>query len=570
MSNTCLDDKNMFLKNFKLGRFICSFLLLSSLFFNTNVISAQESISLVPASSAVASFAVANPVVASSSLEQADSVVASDTMKVSLVDRDGDGLVDAVFENKNVKVVLSSKTGAFIQYFLKGKNFGEDIYPPQIASMGYNLSVDSLKCFEIEATQGRLPVANYKIEIESQNEANVVIKATAEPLAEVSEATPDSESVSVTRRYTFSNEGYQFKIANTITNLKERLITVGGNASSSFAVSYGPGVFMYPFAPNKLLGLRSGDVCDTFSDSKSLDEKAKEESSYVGIGIRDEYFAVIMESDQPVKISSSELELKPSDEKRRSMKSNVIKCIYPSFNLGAKETRTFVDSVYAGPMIYEELQKVNRTKIGDFGFLNTMMLKTLRFFYSLIPNYGVAIILLTLLVRLILYPLTLNQTKSMVKMQKIQPKMKAIQDRYKDDPQKMNEEVMKLYAKEKVNPLGGCLPLLLQLPIIMALYNTFRIAVELRKAPFLWMSDLSIGDPFLILPIAIAALMHFQQGKTNVAPEQKQAMAFMPVMMFVITCSLPSGLLVYWFASTVLGLLQQLQVNRMMANMKEE
>ena len=110
----------------------------------------------------------------------------------------------------------------------------------------------------------------------------------------------------------------------------------------------------------------------------------------------------------------------------------------------------------------------------------------------------------------------------------------------------------------------------MQLPIIMALYNTFRIAVELRKAPFLWMSDLSIGDPFLILPIAIAALMHFQQGKTNVAPEQKQAMAFMPVMMFVITCSLPSGLLVYWFASTVLGLLQQLQVNRMMANMKEE
>ena len=570
MSNTCLDDKNMFLKKFKLGRFICSFLLLSSLFFNTNVISAQESIRLVPASSAVASFAVANPVVASSSLEQADSVVASDTMKVSLVDRDGDGLVDAVFENKNVKVVLSSKTGAFSQYFLKGKNFGEDIYPPQIASMGYNLSVDSLKCFEIEATQGRLPVANYKIEIESQNEANVVIKATAEPLAEVSEATPDSESVSVTRRYTFSNEGYQFKIANTITNLKERLITVGGNASSSFAVSYGPGVFMYPFAPNKLLGLRSGDVCDTFSDSKSLDERAKEESSYVGIGIRDEYFAVIMESDQPVKISSSELELKPSDEKRRSMKSNVIKCIYPSFNLGAKETRTFVDSVYAGPMIYEELQKVNRTKKGDVGFLNTMMLKTLRFFYSLIPNYGVAIILLTLLVRLILYPLTLNQTKSMVKMQKIQPKMKAIQDRYKDDPQKMNEEVMKLYAKEKVNPLGGCLPLLLQLPIIMALYNTFRIAVELRKAPFLWMSDLSIGDPFLILPIAIAALMHFQQGKTNVAPEQKQAMAFMPVMMFVITCSLPSGLLVYWFASTVLGLLQQLQVNRMMANMKEE
>ena len=198
------------------------------------------------------------------------------------------------------------------------------------------------------------------------------------------------------------------------------------------------------------------------------------------------------------------------------------------------------------------------------------MLELLRFFYSIFPNYGIAIILLTLLVRLILYPLTLKQTKEMAKMQKLQPKLKDLQDRYKDNPQKMNEEVLKLYTKNKVNPIGGCFPILLQLPIIMALFNTFRNAVELRKASFLWMSDLSKGDPYMILPIAIAVLMYYQQGKSNIDPQQRQAMAFMPMMMLFITFSLPSGLLVYWFASSVLGILQQLQANHYMASIKEE
>jgi YidC/Oxa1 family membrane protein insertase len=175
-----------------------------------------------------------------------------------------------------------------------------------------------------------------------------------------------------------------------------------------------------------------------------------------------------------------------------------------------------------------------------------------------------------LLVRLILYPLTLKQTKEMAKMQKLQPKLKDLQDRYKDNPQKMNEEVLKLYTKNKVNPIGGCFPILLQLPIIMALFNTFRNAVELRKASFLWMSDLSKGDPYMILPIAIAVLMFYQQGKSNIDPQQRQAMAFMPMMMLFITFSLPSGLLVYWFASSVLGILQQLQANHYMASIKEE
>lgn len=530
----------------KSGRLICSFLFLSCLFFSQNIVNAQTaSDSAVPAP-------------------------APETMTVSVGDVDGDGLQDATFENKNVKVVLSSRTGSPSSYYLKGENFEENLYPPVIGNMGYSIPVDSMKAFNIDNAEETLSKANYNIEIESQTAENVVIKATANISTTVDENTPDANSISLVRRYTFSNEGYSFKIENTVSNLKDKLITVGDDARGSLAVSYGPGVFMDPFGPSNLLGLRSNGECDAFTKAESLNEKGNKEGVFTGIGIKDSYFAVMMESDQPLRILCTAGEAKSADEKKRVMATNLIKTVFPKFNLGAREARTFVTSVYAGPMVYEELQKINRTKIGDFGFLNTMMLKTLRLFYSWIPNYGVAIILLTLLVRLILYPLTLNQTKSMAKMQKLQPKLKDLQDRYRDDPQKMNEEVMKLYTKEKVNPLGGCLPLLLQLPVIMALYNTFRIAVELRKASFLWMSDLSKGDPYLILPIAIAALMYYQQGMSNIDPQQKQAMAFMPMMMFVITWSLPSGLLVYWFASSILGLLQQLQTNRMMASMKEE
>lgn len=558
MSNTCLDDKDMFFGRMKSGSGICSFLLFSFLFLNTNFACAQT-----PA---------AQPS-AQTTLSAATGTVqlpTAETIEVSLKDVDGDGLNDAIFENKNVKVIISSRTGSPSSYYLKGDRFEESFFPPVITNMGYSIPTDSMKAFELSFGEGSLSKANYTIDVENANDTTAVIKATANTLTEVNENTADADSIGVTRRFTFTNDGYGFKIENTISNRKEKLITVGNDVKGAFAISYGPGIFMDPFGPNLLLGLRSGGECDSFAKAEGLNDKAASDKSFVGVGVKEAYFSVMIESDQPIQISATNAEARAADENKRAMAVSTVNCVYPKFNLGAKESRTFVNSIYAGPMVYEELQKINRTKIADFGFLNTMMLKTLRFFHSLIPNYGVAIILLTLLVRLILYPLTLKQTKSMAKMQKIQPKLKDIQDRYKNDPQKMNEEVMKLYTKEKVNPLGGCLPLLLQLPIIMALYNTFRIAVELRKAPFLWMSDLSKGDPYLILPIAIAALMYYQQGKTAMDPQQKQAMAFMPMMMFVITWSLPSGLLVYWFASSILGLLQQLQANRYMAKMKEE
>ena len=209
----------------------------------------------------------------------------------------------------------------------------------------------------------------------------------------------------------------------------------------------------------------------------------------------------------------------------------------------------------------------------------------LRRSYEFIPNYGVAIILLTFLLRLVMGPLTHKQMKVMKKnatqMSALQPKIKDVQERYADDAQKRNEEMMKIYREAGVNPLtmmgGGCLPMLLQLPIFIALYYALQSAIELRGAPFgLWITDLSvpetlftipaIGIPIRVLPLAMGASMVIQQKMTPMTtmdPNQaRMMMTVMPVMFTVLFYGFPSGLVLYWFVSNLLGMAQQLLINR--------
>ena len=184
-------------------------------------------------------------------------------------------------------------------------------------------------------------------------------------------------------------------------------------------------------------------------------------------------------------------------------------------------------------------------------------MKILFIFYEMVHSWGIAIILLTLSIKIILHPLTMKQTRSMKQMQKIQPLMKDIQTKYKDNPQKMNEEVMKLYREHNVNPLSGCLPLVIQIPILIALFTSLRNSIELRGESFLWIKDLSGADPYYIFPILIVLTMHYQQKQMNVDPNQAAAMKFMPIFMFFICLSLPSGVLIYWVVSNVLQIFQQ-------------
>lgn len=203
----------------------------------------------------------------------------------------------------------------------------------------------------------------------------------------------------------------------------------------------------------------------------------------------------------------------------------------------------------------------------DFGILGIIavpILRGLQFFYKYIPNYGIAIILLTLIIRLITFPLQWKSFKSMKKMQKIQPEITKLKEKYKDEPQKMQQETMALFKKAGANPLGGCLPMVAQMPIFFAFYKVLYAAVELVEAPFLgWINDLSVKDPYFVLPILMTVVMFLQQKlnpSVSTDPTQTKVLMFMPLIFGFIMKDLPAGLVLYICVSTVFGIIQQLFV----------
>ncbi len=247
-----------------------------------------------------------------------------------------------------------------------------------------------------------------------------------------------------------------------------------------------------------------------------------------------------------------------------------------SYYIGPKKYSVLQDSGYA-------MEKVMEFEtIGAFSFMNWMMeparkflLWTLNKFHAVIPNYGIAIILLTVLIRVLFWPLTHKSTESMRRMQEIQPEIKALQAKYsKSNPQKLQQETMKLYKEKKVNPMGGCLPMFVQIPVFIALFTVLRNAIELRYAGFLWIADLSTAEnlfagqiPYIgslnILPLLMSASMIWQQKLTPQAattPEQiqqqKMMMFMMPIMMLFFFYKMPSGLVLYWTTSNLLMIAQ--------------
>ncbi len=206
----------------------------------------------------------------------------------------------------------------------------------------------------------------------------------------------------------------------------------------------------------------------------------------------------------------------------------------------------------------------------DFGFfaiLAVPLLKGLQMFYDMVPNYGIAIILLTLLVRLITFPLQFKSFKSMKKMQKIQPELTKLKEKHKDNPQKLQQETMALFKRSGANPLGGCFPMLLQMPIFFAFYKVLYAAVELVGAPFgFWLTDLSVKDPYYVLPVLMGIAFFLQQKlspSTVTDPMQQKMFMIMPLVFGFIMKDLPSGLVLYILVSTVFGVAQQMLVYKM-------
>ncbi|MGE5741649.1 MAG: membrane protein insertase YidC, partial [Candidatus Aminicenantes bacterium RBG_16_66_30] len=202
-----------------------------------------------------------------------------------------------------------------------------------------------------------------------------------------------------------------------------------------------------------------------------------------------------------------------------------------------------------------------------------ILLVVVKFCHKLVPNWGVAIILLTLLIKIIFFPLTYSSTKSMSKMADLQPKIKALRAKYKksktdiDQRRQMNEEMMKLYKEQGVNPAGGCLPLLIQLPVFWGVFRMLVVAVEFRHAPFmLWITDLSVKDPFYVTPVLMGITQYISQKMTPTSadPSQAKMMLIMPFVMTIFFITFQSGLVLYWLTTNVLQIAQQALINRMM------
>jgi YidC/Oxa1 family membrane protein insertase len=240
------------------------------------------------------------------------------------------------------------------------------------------------------------------------------------------------------------------------------------------------------------------------------------------------------------------------------------------------ESHTF--SLYAGPKSYTQLQAEGHglermVDYGWFGILAKPMFWLLRQFYTITNNYGVAIILLTIVVRILLFYPSLKSATAMEEMKKLQPQLTALREKYKKDPARMNQEMMKMYKEHKVNPLGGCLPMLLQLPFFVALYNVLSVSIELRQTPFIsfWIKDLSVYDPFYILPVLMGVSMIFtmKMTSTSVDPQQQKIMMFMNIAFIFLFAWLPAGLLLYITLSNVLSIVQQLYVRRLLGTSVE-
>ena len=243
----------------------------------------------------------------------------------------------------------------------------------------------------------------------------------------------------------------------------------------------------------------------------------------------------------------------------------------PTVTVGPGEEATIASQLYVGPKDQEALSALaeNLEKTVDFGMLWWVaqpLFWLLKFIHGIVGNWGWAIVLLTLTVKMCLYPLTASSYRSMAKMKKFTPKIQELKAQFGDDRQRMSQEMMKLYQKEKLNPLGGCLPMLLQMPVFIALYWTLMESVELRQSPFIfWIVDLSVKDPFFVLPLLMGASMFFQmqmQQQPTMDPMQAKIMKFMPVMFTFMFLWFPAGLTLYWLSNNLITITQQFIVNK--------
>ena len=369
-------------------------------------------------------------------------------------------------------------------------------------------------------------------------------------------------------RRTITVDGYVITIEDAIKNASGKEISVAPYARIVRANDMPSSAGVYTGA----IAYANSDI--EHDDWHSLDKKAFAYSTTSGfVGFTDQYWETIVSVDsldQTLRIK------KVGNLYHADAAANPV-------SIAAGETKTLTTNLFVGPREQNVLDMANNKIAGidetvDYGwfwFLARPMLWALNALNSIVMNYGVAIIILTILLRLAMWPLTRKSYVSMMAMQKMQPELARIQKLYENDKVRLQMEMMKLYQTHKTSPMSGCLPMLIQIPIFFALYKALLVSVQMRSAHFLWISDLAAMDPYFILPILMGLTMWLQQnlqtasnsntGNTNDAVAQTQkVMKWMPLIFTVRFAWMPAGLVLYWTISNVFGIGQMFYIKKKM------
>ncbi len=383
-----------------------------------------------------------------------------------------------------------------------------------------------------------------------------------QPLAVILEATVDGQAV--TKTFTFRPGDYLVDVDYEVVNGSAQAVHASLFAQIKRDDSEPAGSSTFSLGPQPYLGAA---LTTAESRYEKLEFDDLEESGTFRIAVEGGWMAFLQHYFLSAWVAD-ETETNNYYGQRRNDGMYVFGYTGPLKTIEPGANAHYQTRFYAGPKDQKRLEEIapNLNLTVDYGFLWWLAVPlyyVLDWLYGFVGNWGVAIILLTVLVKAVLYPLSAASYKSMANMRRVAPQMKRLQERYADDRQKLSQEMMNLYKKEQVNPLGGCLPMLLPMPIFIALYWVLFESVELRQAPFmLWINDLAAMDPYFILPLLMGGSMYLTQLMSPAVgdPMQVRMMKMMPIMFTVLFLFFPAGLVLYWLVNNVLGVAQQYYV----------
>ncbi|WP_370277286.1 membrane protein insertase YidC [Pontibacterium sp.] len=410
-----------------------------------------------------------------------------------------------------------------------------------VGSNGPDASKDGRPTYKVNAAQ---------YELGDQDSLNVDLTFT------------DKNGVLITKRYTFSKGSYNVGLSYIVDNKSEQNWKANLFGQIKRDRSEDP-------TSSTDMGMQSylGAVFSTAEDNyQKIDFDDMDESPFKAT-TPDGYVAFVQHYFVSAWIPEAGAEY--SYQSRKLNGNYIMGFISPDFVVAPGETQTVNATFYAGPKDQDQMEAANENlKLTvDYGWLwwiASPLYWILKWIYGLVGNWGLAIIGITVLVKAALFHLNAKAFKSMAKMRKFGPEMQRMKELYGDDRQKMSQEMMKLYQKEKINPLGGCLPIVAQMPIFIALYWVLMESVELRHAEFLYLTDLSVKDPYFILPIIMGASMFIQQMLNPTPPDPMQAkvMKMLPILFTFFFLWFPAGLTLYWVVNNILSIAQQYVINK--------